>query len=96
MNTQSHIDLAHSVGATYYSPPPMRSVRGMVFDFDQLDAFVTALTGPGTGTVSKEIIEAITAYGDARADGKIEEGAAALSRTIRLIRSALETGPQRF
>lgn len=35
--------IAIRLGATHYSPPPMRAVRGLSFTFDQLGAFVDEL-----------------------------------------------------
>lgn len=41
----------------------------------------------------QSIIDAITAYGDARADSNLDAGAAALGTAIRLIRAALAAAP---
>ena len=34
-----NLDLARECGATPFTPPPLRAVRGVSFTFDQLDAF---------------------------------------------------------
>lgn len=41
--TNSFVQIAESVGAVSYSPPPLRQVKGVSFTFEQLDAFATTI-----------------------------------------------------
>ena len=52
------ISIAQECGATHYSPPPMRAVRGLSFTYEQLSAYVERIIAK-TPEVVKEMHDII-------------------------------------
>lgn len=56
------LEIARKCGATSYSPPPLRAVRGLSFTFDQLTAFadrIRAQQREGDAALLREAAEAL-------------------------------------